>query len=159
MFAQRSMKVTSTATVACSEAAHLAPDRERPRIGWELTLRATLSLHHMQKNALFNSTKESQIDQKKKEKNSSAIPAYNLWKDWPQQGRLVCSTESVSVIQGAYILSRNINISRLTQTFALKNTWPHILWIERLVEKFISTWEAVENILAPQHIWQLLRWW
>lgn len=67
MFAQWSMKVTSTAVVACSEAAHLAPWQGEPRIGWELTLRATLSLHHKQKHALFKRTKESQIDQGIKE--------------------------------------------------------------------------------------------
>lgn len=44
------------------------PWQGEPRIGWELTLRATLSLHHMQKNALFNSAKESQIDKKKRSK-------------------------------------------------------------------------------------------
>lgn len=33
MFAQQSMKVTSTAMVECSTAAHLAPDRESSVLG------------------------------------------------------------------------------------------------------------------------------
>lgn len=51
MFAQQSMKVTSMVTAAHSEAAHLAPRQEEPVIGRVLALRATLSPHHMQKNA------------------------------------------------------------------------------------------------------------
>lgn len=40
----------------------------------------------------------------------------------------------VCVIQSAYILSKNIKISRLSQTIALKHMWPHILWIKRVRE-------------------------
>lgn len=42
------------------------PRQEEPVIGTVLTLRATLSPHHMQTNALFNSAVRSQTDETKK---------------------------------------------------------------------------------------------
>lgn len=45
------------------------PRQEEPVIGTMLTLRATLSPHHMQTNALFNSAVRSQTDETKKTTN------------------------------------------------------------------------------------------
>lgn len=98
------------------------PRQEEPVIGTVLTLRATLSPHHMQTNALFNSSVRSQTDETKKTPTNPDADGVHV-----RYGSLTSKDTSQNFKHPRlkvhiYLIQKKINRKKKSQTkvFALK---------------------------------------